>query len=176
MWNNHVESRLHSLFPHVLREQQETFYSCWLSASELATVTHALFKFTVMCSMLGCSWRLFGNHSWFKIRLPTSRFHHVYDYFQELHQLPVVSRAQYKLLVIICKAQNFLGPGNLKDHLTVLMSWKPSWLPREDLLHTPQISEVQLVGMRERALYLAAPQLDVPPDRGPSSPYSLNLL
>lgn len=52
------------------------------------------------------------------------------------------------MLVITCQALYSLGPGHLKDHLTLLVSAHLLQLPGEGFLCVPPLSEAQVVGTR----------------------------
>ncbi|XP_062830654.1 uncharacterized protein LOC134297353 [Anolis carolinensis] len=79
--------------------------------------------------------------------------------FKELHWLPFIFRAQFKVQVITYKALNSLGPTYLRDRISPyeparsLRSWG------EALLSLPPPSQSRLVGTRVRAFSVVAPRL-----------------
>lgn len=74
---------------------------------------------------------------------------HVASILQVSQWLPVVFRAQSKVLVMTHKALYHLGPENLKDHLPLQVSAEPLRSSGEGLLQVPPLAEARLVATKE---------------------------
>uniref|UniRef100_A0A803SYC2 Reverse transcriptase domain-containing protein n=1 Tax=Anolis carolinensis TaxID=28377 RepID=A0A803SYC2_ANOCA len=70
--------------------------------------------------------------------------------FKELHWLPFIFRAQFKVQIITSKALNALGPTCLRDRISPYELVRSLRSSGEALLSLPSASQSQLVGTRER--------------------------
>ena len=84
---------------------------------------------------------------------------HIKPILFKLHWLPVAARVQFKVLVLIYKALNGLGPGYLEDHI---LPYEPTRQLRSNqgaLLKELSLKEVRGMSCRQRAVSAAAPRL-----------------
>ncbi|XP_061484291.1 cilia- and flagella-associated protein 95 isoform X2 [Rhineura floridana] len=99
---------------------------------------------------------------------------HITPVLEDLHWLPVVYRAQFKVLVLTFKALYGFGPVYLKERLQHHQICRPTRSASQDLLSVPPVKTARLVRTRERAFSIVAPTLwnSLPYDlrRAPSLP------
>uniref|UniRef100_A0A803SWN1 Reverse transcriptase domain-containing protein n=1 Tax=Anolis carolinensis TaxID=28377 RepID=A0A803SWN1_ANOCA len=79
--------------------------------------------------------------------------------FKQLHWLPIIFRAQFKVQVITYKALNGLGPAYLRDRVVPYEPTRSLRSSGEALLSLPPSSQLRLVGTRETAFSAVAPRL-----------------
>uniref|UniRef100_A0A803TKZ4 Reverse transcriptase domain-containing protein n=1 Tax=Anolis carolinensis TaxID=28377 RepID=A0A803TKZ4_ANOCA len=79
--------------------------------------------------------------------------------FKELHWLPFIFRAQFKVQVVTYKALNGLEPTYLGDRISPYEPARSLHSSGEALLSLPPPSQSRLVGTRERAFSVMAPRL-----------------
>lgn len=83
---------------------------------------------TAICCACGCScWRIW-QHVQFWVSL---RVAYVTPLSCELHRVPVYLWVQFKLLVIVFKVLQSMGPGSLRNHLVSIILTQPTWLVEE---------------------------------------------
>ncbi|KAF7235564.1 Cytosolic carboxypeptidase 4, partial [Varanus komodoensis] len=75
----------------------------------------------------------------------TGRYVHMTPVLRQLHWLPIEVWAQFKVLVMIYKALNGLGPGYLKERLHPYMPSRPLRSAGEALVREPSVEEVRRV-------------------------------
>uniref|UniRef100_A0A803TBL4 Reverse transcriptase domain-containing protein n=1 Tax=Anolis carolinensis TaxID=28377 RepID=A0A803TBL4_ANOCA len=79
--------------------------------------------------------------------------------FKQLHWLPIIFRAQFKVQVITYKALNGSGPACLRDRIVPYEPTRSLRSSGEALLSLPPSSQICLVGTRERAFSAVVPRL-----------------
>uniref|UniRef100_A0A803TWJ5 Reverse transcriptase domain-containing protein n=1 Tax=Anolis carolinensis TaxID=28377 RepID=A0A803TWJ5_ANOCA len=77
----------------------------------------------------------------------------------QLHWMPICYRAQFKVLVLACKALNGSGPTYLSERISPYEPTRTLRSSGEALLVIPPASQVRLVGKRDRAFSVVAPWL-----------------
>ncbi|XP_061490034.1 tRNA-splicing endonuclease subunit Sen15 isoform X1 [Rhineura floridana] len=84
---------------------------------------------------------------------------HITPVLFDLHWLPVVFRARFKVLVLTFKTLYGFGPAYLKERLHRHHLCHPTRSATQGLLSIPPTKTVRLVGTRERAFSVVAPTL-----------------
>uniref|UniRef100_A0A803T068 Reverse transcriptase domain-containing protein n=1 Tax=Anolis carolinensis TaxID=28377 RepID=A0A803T068_ANOCA len=139
----------------------------YLEKSDLTMVVHALVTSRLdYCNALYVGLPLKTARKLQLVQRSAARFLTGADYrtrstplFKELHWLPFIFRAQFKVQVITYKALNGLGPTYLRDRISPYEPARPLRSSGEALLSLPPTSQLRLVGTRERAFSAVAPRL-----------------
>ncbi|KAF7246633.1 RNA helicase Mov10l1, partial [Varanus komodoensis] len=119
----------------------------------LATVTHALVTSRLdFCNALYVGLPLktvqilqLVQNTAARLLMGTGHYVHMTPVLRQLHWLPIEVRAQFKVLVMTCKALNGLGPGYLKERLRPYTPACPLRSAGEALLREPSMKEIRRV-------------------------------
>ncbi|XP_061489769.1 uncharacterized protein LOC133387924 [Rhineura floridana] len=87
------------------------------------------------------------------------RWDHITPVLKDLHWLPVVYRAQFKVLVLTFKALYGVGPVYLKERLQHHQICRLTRSASQDFLSVPPVKTARLVRTRERTFSVVAPTL-----------------
>uniref|UniRef100_A0A803T4Q0 Reverse transcriptase domain-containing protein n=1 Tax=Anolis carolinensis TaxID=28377 RepID=A0A803T4Q0_ANOCA len=139
----------------------------FLGRSDLATVVHAL----VTSRLDYCNTLYVGSPlkmaqklqlvQWAAARLITGAAYRerTNPLLSQLYWLPICYRAQFKVLVLTYKALNGSGPIYLFERISSYEPVRSLRSSGEALLSVPPASQARLVGTRDRAFSVVAPQL-----------------
>ncbi|XP_061477607.1 uncharacterized protein LOC133381973, partial [Rhineura floridana] len=94
-----------------------------------------------------------------RLLMNSRRRDHITPVLFDLHRLPVVFRAQFKVLVLTFKSLYGLSPVYLTEHLQRHQLCRPTRSATQGLLSIPPTKTARLAGTRERAFSVVAPTL-----------------
>uniref|UniRef100_A0A803TNR7 Reverse transcriptase domain-containing protein n=1 Tax=Anolis carolinensis TaxID=28377 RepID=A0A803TNR7_ANOCA len=139
----------------------------YLGKSDLATVVHALVTSHLdYCNALYVGLPLKMPQKLQLVQRAAARLITTAAYrkrttslLSQLHWLAICYRAQFKVLVLAYKALNGSGPTYLSERISPYKLMRTLRSSGEALLLIPLASQVRLVGTRDRAFSVVAPQL-----------------